>query len=98
MPEHVLHRFMFEPKAGHRYWVALHGEQMEAVLCGERRVVEGASRRTPWGSNPSWWYFNDVGIGLLRVEAGPDAENTTTLWEGRVHDAYRGHLCSVLLL
>ncbi len=98
MPEQLLHRFSFESKAGHRYWVALHGEQMDAVLSGERRVVEGARRRTPSGITPSWWYFNDVGLGLLRVETGPDAENTTTLWEGRAHDAYHGHLCSVLLL
>lgn len=98
MPGQVLHRFAVEPNPGYLYWVVLQDEQMDAVCCGERRVVEGRRHRRLSGLECSWWYFNDVDLSLLRVEVGADAENTSTVWEGRVYDAYRGSLCSVLLL
>ncbi|MFZ4499053.1 MAG: hypothetical protein ACOYMX_05055 [Burkholderiales bacterium] len=97
MSEHFLHRFVVDTCEG-ACWIVLQDEQMDAVSSGERRVVEGGPRSTPWRNRLSWWYFNDVGIGLLRVEAGGDAESATPLWEGRIHDAYVGRLCSVLLM
>jgi len=97
MPEHFLHRFAFESPVG-RYWIVLQDEQMDAVLSGERRVVQGGPRSTPSRTAFSWWYFNDAGIGLLRVETGSDAAMAWPVWEGRIHDAYVGQLCSVLLL
>ena len=98
MPKHLLHRFAFE-SGGRRYWVALHDEQMDAVLSGERRVVEAMPRgNAAADAGPAWWYFNDSGIGLLRVESGPSALDAWPVWEGRIHDAYVGRFCSVLVL
>jgi len=97
MPEHFVHRFAVDAPAG-ACWIVLKEEQMDAVLSGERRVIEGGPRSTPMRAGFSWWYFNDVGIGLLRVEAGADAQSAASLWEGRIHDAYVGRLCSVLLI
>ncbi|MBU3694726.1 MAG: hypothetical protein FGM40_07860 [Rhodocyclaceae bacterium] len=98
MPKHFLHRFAFEANS-RRYWIALHDEQMDAVLSGERRVVEALPRgNAAADAGPAWWYFNDTGIALLRVEAGSSATDADPVWEGRIHDAYVGRLCSVLLL
>jgi|GEM_PF-1244702 len=98
MPKNLLHRFAFEA-AGKRYWVTLHAEQMDAVSSGERRVIEALPRgNAAADAGPAWWYFNDAGIGLLRVEAGASAQEATPVWEGRILDAYVGELCSVLLL
>jgi hypothetical protein len=98
MQARVLHRFAFEtPEDGCR-WVVLHDEQMDAVLSGERRVIEGRPRQTVAGTEYIWWYFNDAGLDLLRVETGLHAAAAAPLWEGRIHDAYVGRLTSVLLL
>ncbi len=97
MPDHLLHRFVIEAKSQH-HWVALHQEQMDAVLAAERRVVEGIPRRVGTATAFVWWYFNDSGSSLLRVEMGTDADRADVVWEGRIHDAYVGRLCSVLLL
>ncbi len=97
MPEHFFHRFGIEADA-RRLWIALHQEQMDSILSGERRVVEGLPLRVGAILEYAWWYFNDSGPGLLRVEVGTDADRAATLWEGRIHDAYIGRLCSVTLL
>jgi len=96
MPEHFLHRFAVEID-GRRSWVTLHQEQMDAVLSGERRVVEANPRLGQEADKRTWWYFHDSGIGLLRVESGAAPDAAKPHWEGRVHDAYVGRLCSVLL-
>jgi len=97
MPDHFFHRFVIEA-AGQRIPIALHQEQMDAVLSGERRVVEGMPLRIATATALVWWYFNDTGISLLRVELGTDADRADVVWEGRIHDAYVGRLCSVLLI
>lgn len=97
MPEHFVHRFAIE-SSGQRRWVALHDEQMDAVLAGERRVVEAMPRDATGFGEYAWWYFNDSGTGLLRVESGAGGDEATPVWEGRIYDAYVGRLCSVLLL
>lgn len=98
MPKNILHRFAIEAD-GKRYWVTLHGEQMDAAASGERRVIEALPRgNAAADAGPAWWYFNDAGIGLLRVEAGTSAQEATPVWEGRILEAYVGELCSVLLI
>ena len=97
MPEHFFHRFAIEV-AGRRVPIALHQEQMDAILSGERRVVEGMPQRIANETAFVWWYFNDTGLGLLHVEMGSDPDHAAVVWEGRLHDAYVGRLCSVLTL
>ncbi len=89
MDEHTEHRFVVELVCG-AHTILLHDEQMEAVLSGERRVIEGTVHVVDRHFFNTWWYFNDVGLGLLRVEHGEDPERTTVAWEGRIHDAYVG--------
>jgi len=97
VPEQYRHRFAVEVDS-QRFWVTLHQEQMDAVLCGERRVVEANPRAGQEAAGRAWWYFHDSAIGLLRVEIGARADDAQPRWEGRIHDAYVGRLCSVLLL
>ena len=97
MPKHLLHRFALEADGRH-YWIALYEEQMDAVLAGDRRVIETPPRGpSPADAGPAWWYFNDSASGVLRVEAGTSAEEARPVWEGQLLAMYVGRLCPVLL-
>lgn len=85
-----LYRFCI-PASAPAEWVLLHREQFDAVMAGERRVVEGRPRQLAGRSGIARWYFNDSGLGLLRIERefappGP----AEVIWEGRTHDAFCG--------